>query len=451
MFTDLTSILALSLESVKSGGNTLLWFFFVIGIMIFVHELGHFLVAKSLKIRVETFSLGFGPKLIGFRRGNTDYRIALLPLGGYVKMAGESYEEAAGSPDEFLSRSKYQRLMVAFAGPAMNIVLALVLMTAYCMIGVHRMKFLNEPAYIGGMAKGTPAEQGGLQVGDKIVKINGESVGTMESAFIKIAINSKQKQIITVERQGQLLDKEVIPARETPDEIGIIGIEPFMAIEAIQPNSPADQAGLRSGDIIVKAEAPQQSGTSYKQVLDIIGHHPNVPLNLTVRRGALDIFKTVTPALNNGVGRIGIVLLVSEKYPFPRAVIESVNLNAEAVYVTFQVLRGLFAGKASIKNISGPIGIAQMSGEAARGGKSSLLQFMSMVSLNLGVFNLLPIPILDGGVIFLIFLEGLRRKDFSIAIKEKIVYVGLIFLVVLMGIVIVNDLSKIPLVNQWFK
>lgn len=444
-------MMAVSFDPVVSGGRTMLWFFFVIGIMIFVHEFGHFIVAKSLKIRVETFSLGFGPKLLKFRRGDTEYCLSVLPLGGYVKMAGENFEEAVGTPDEFLSRPKYQRLMVAFAGPLMNLILAVALMTAYCMIGVYRPKFQKEPAYIGGMAKGSPAEQGGLMVGDKIIKVNGTPVDTWESAFLMIGINSKQKQTITIERNGAVLEKEVIPNRETASEIGIIGIEPFMWIEAVQPRTPAEKAGLQSGDIIMKVEGPNKAGTSYFQALDIIANNPGVPLNITVRRGEETLVRKIAPANEGNGGKIGVSLTVSEKYPFAQAVVESIKQNTEAVRLTFQVLRGLFAGRAPLKNLSGPIGIAQMSGEAARAGKSTLIQFMAMVSLNLGVFNLLPIPILDGGVIFLILLEGLRRKDFSVAVKEKIIYVGFIFLVVLMGIVIVNDLSKLSVFGHLFK
>jgi regulator of sigma E protease len=444
-------------------GFTFAVFVVVIGIMIFVHELGHFLVAKSLGIRVDVFSLGFGPRLFGFQRGETDYRISALPLGGYVKMAGENFDESlTGAPDEFLSRPKWQRFSVAVAGPAMNLVLAFVLGVIIFTSGVLVPKYSTEPAFIGGIIKDSPAEKAGLQVGDKLVKINNTPVPTWYDASLIIVTSPKQKLRLTIERGGTRLEKEVVANGVSTNDagasevgsIGIVPYEPVVVVESVQKDSPAEKADLQSGDRIVRAEYQNKVASNSNEIMDLIRQHPGLPITFTIERNHELLSKQIAPASTSSGGRIGIALghvTVVEKYGVMAAVGKSIEHNRKITALVFRFLRSLITGRASMKNISGPIEIAKVSGEAAREGIKPLLQLMLLITLQLGIINLLPIPVLDGGVIFLLLFEGLIRRDLSVAAKEKIQYVGFIFLMLVMGFVIVNDLSKLPIFAKLFK
>ncbi len=433
------------------GGTafTLLVFAFVIGIMILVHEFGHYLVAKLLGIRVEVFSLGFGPRLFGFRRGGTDYKVSLLPLGGYVKMAGENFDEAlTGAPDEFLSRPKSERFLVAVAGPAMNLLLAVVLLAAIYVIGVTVPRYLREPAVIGEVEPNSPAAEAGLVPGDQIVAIDGDRMRTWEQVELTIATSPQQRLTFTIERAAHRLKREITVGVTGEGDIGHIGVSPLIPaiVEQVEPDSPAERAGLAPGDRILKVEGPQRAAYTSPGMVELIASSEGVPLQFTVERGDEILTKEITPAKIDNKVRAGYVSqlpVIVEKYgpidAVKRALERSVNLTLLTLDITWKLIRG----KVSLRTLSGPIEIARYSGRAARAGFEALLGFMALVSLQLGIFNLFPIPILDGGVIFLLLLEGIRRKDFSLAVKERIVQAGLLFLFLLMGIVILNDLSKI--------
>ncbi|MBI4446867.1 MAG: RIP metalloprotease RseP [Acidobacteria bacterium] len=436
------------LQLLNSIGWSLIAFTFVLGVMIFVHELGHYLMAKYLGIRVEVFSLGFGPRLLGFRRGGTDYRISALPLGGYVKMTGENYDEQlTGSPEEFMSRPKTHRFLVAVAGPVMNLGLALVLLAANFMMGVEVAAYLSKPAVVGKVDTGSPAERGGIQYQDKIVEINGEPTPAWQDVQFAIGTNPEDTLTITIEREGQTLTKRLEVTSAPQTEVGTIGIDPYIPylIGKVDQGTPADEAGLRPGDQILEVRSPTRTAYGYYDIPELISSQKNQPLLFRVRRGDREFEKTIKPVQINDRVRIGIMVelpYVTEKYGFIDSLERSLQRNYQLTLLTFDILGKIITGRASVRVMSGPIEIARYSGVAAAGGLIPLMGFMAIISLQLGIFNLLPIPILDGGVIALLALEGLIRRDLSLAVKERIAQVGFLFLILLMGIVIFNDLSK---------
>lgn len=437
------------MQLLNSIGLSLVAFVFVLGVMIFIHELGHYLVAKFLGIRVEVFSLGFGTRLIGFRKGDTDYRISLIPLGGYVKMAGENYdEELTGSEDEFLARPKLHRFAVAVAGPVMNIALALVLVAVTLMWGFPVPSYLREPALIGKVEADSPAANVGIHYKDTIVSVEGEKTPTWQDAELKIRTSPNQQIQVQVLRNGQLLTKTLVAGSTNSGEVGDIGVRPYVPFKVaeVQPDTPAARAGLQPGDEILRVSDGEKVVISSYDFTPFFASHAGKPLLFTIERDHNLIQKTIEPVEMNGRARIGIAIapipVHIEKYGFARAVSRSVERNYQLTALLFDVLGKLVTGKASIRTLSGPIEIARFSGTVAAQGMIPLLSFMAFVSLQLGIFNLFPIPILDGGVITLLAIEGLMGRDLSLRVKERIFQVGFIFLIVLMGIVIINDLYK---------
>ena len=432
----------------NSIGLSIIAFLFVLGVMIFVHELGHYLVAKLLGIRVEVFSLGFGRRIIGFRRGDTDYRISLLPLGGYVKMAGENYdEELTGTSDEFLSRPKGHRFAVAVAGPVMNVALALILVAFIFMLGVPVAKHLRQPAMIGGVQEGSPADQVGLQLKDTIAAIDGKPTPTWQEVELRIGISPNQRLVLSIEREGNFLTKEITTSVNERFEVGTIGVSPFIPyiIAEVQAGSPAAQAGLRPGDEIISVTRGDKTAFGFNESAELIFSAEGLPLRFEVRRGKQVFEKTIAPVQMDDRWRIGTVVETAvqlEQYGLLGALKKSLQRNYRLTVLTFDVIGKIVTGQTSLRAMSGPIEIARFSGMAAAMGFVQLLNFMALVSLNLGILNLMPIPILDGGVIALLGIEALIRRDLSMRVKERIFQVGFIFLILLMGIVIFNDLAK---------
>jgi len=435
------------LALLTSIGFSIIAFLFVLGVMIFVHELGHHIAAKLLGIRVDVFSLGFGRRLIGFKRGDTDYRISLLPLGGYVKMAGENYdEELTGDPGEFMAHSKTDRFLVAIAGPAMNIILALILVTTNFMWGIPVAQYLRQPAVIGIVQEGSAAEQAGLQPMDIIVAIDGEPVPTWQDLVIGISLSPNQDLVLEVERQGQVLTKEITPSLTEGFEIGDIGVGPFIPfiITEVAPDSPAAEAGLRPGDEIVRVTMENKTTVGFDESAQLINASEGSPLRFEVLRDNQVFEATFAAVQMEDRWRIGTTVdyMQVEQYGFLQALENSFERNLRLTLLTFEVVGRIITGRTSLRAMSGPIEIARFSGMAAAMGIIQLLNFMALISLQLGIFNLMPIPILDGGVIALLAIEGLIRRDLSMRVKERIFQVGFVFLILLMGIVIFNDLAK---------
>jgi regulator of sigma E protease len=428
---------------------TLVYFLIVIGILVFVHEFGHFIMAKRAGVRVEKFSLGMGPKLIGRKWGETEYLISALPLGGYVKMAGEEPdEEKTGAEDEFPSKSVWQRISIGAAGATMNIILAFAIMPLVFLIGASVPAYLDEPAVIGWVQAGSAAEAAGLQRGDRIVKIKGRETGVWSKALEIIAANPASELTVVVRRAGSEKELKLTPRADREHGAGDAGILPEMPprIKEVISGKPAEQAGIKAGDVIVEVNGkPVEHWVQFSEAVKAsVGRE----MTVTVRRGGKTMSVKVTPAMNErlGYGVIGVVndvQMVRKRYGIIDSVRKGVGRTVELFGLTLDVLKQLFTFKLSIKSLGGPIMIAQMSGEAARSGITDYLSLLSFISLQLGILNLLPIPVLDGGLIVFLLIEAVRKKPFSDKVMEISQGIGMVLLLSLIAVVSYNDVIRV--------
>lgn len=423
-------------------------FTFVIGVLVFVHEMGHYLMARRIGIRVLTFSLGFGPKLLTVRRGDTDYCISAIPLGGYVKMAGENPDDVrSGADDEFLSKTKWERFQVLIMGPTMNIILAFVVMAVVLYQGADVPAYEEQPPIVGYVMEASPAEQSGIRVGDLILRIGGRPVQTWEELFVTVMPRAERELEVVLRRGLQEVTIQVTPEAQTQFQVGDLGVVPIMQpqILNVMTGDPADLAGIRPRDVITAVNG--EPITRDNPFVETINANADVALMLTVVRGGQTLKIEVTPALRGNVGLIGVELSPFEVRTVEPGPLQAIQMSFEKNYawsgLIFQTLGGLLTSETSPKQLVGPLGIAQLSGGAAQIGLVALFTLMAMISLNLGILNLLPIPVLDGGHIFIMALEGLSRRDFSVRIKEKIQLAGFVVLLMLMVTVIYNDLTRI--------
>ena len=423
-------------------------FTFVLGVLVFVHEMGHYLMARRIGIRVLTFSLGFGPKLLTVRRGDTDYCISAIPLGGYVKMAGENPDDVrSGADDEFLSKTKWERFQVLIMGPTMNILLAFVVMAVVLYQGADVPAYEEQPPIVGYVMDASPAEQSGIRVGDLILRIGGRPVQTWEELFVTVMPRAERELEVVLRRGLQEVTVQVTPEAQTQFQVGDLGVVPIMQPQILNvlTGDPADLAGIRPRDVITAVNG--EPITRDNPFVETINANADVALILTVVRGGQTLKIEVTPALRGNVGLIGVELSPFEVRTIEPGPLQAIQMSFEKNYawsgLIFQTLGGLLTSETSPKQLVGPLGIAQLSGGAAQIGLVALFTLMAMISLNLGILNLLPIPVLDGGHIFIMALEGLSRRDFSVRIKEKIQLAGFVVLLMLMVTVIYNDLTRI--------
>ena len=432
---------------------SILAFVFVLGVLVFVHELGHFLVARMLGVRVITFCIGMGPKLLKYRRGETEYAVALLPIGGYVKMAGENPDEPhTGAADEFLSRPKWDRFRILIAGPAMNIALSLVLMTVVLAREARVPLFESDPVDVAVVMKGSPAEQGGIRPGDRITKVGRYRTATWEDFFLTIGSRAERDVTITLLREGREMVVTVKPEAQTRMRIGDIGVLPKVhpSIRSLEAGGPADRAGLKVDDVVLalNGEPIVFSG----QLSSEIRQYPERQITLTVQRAGATLDVPVVPRRQGEIGLIGIGIQDPYRTIQPTilgAMKMSVERNVQFAGLIVQTLHGLVTRETSPSQLMGPVAIAQMSGDQAAAGWIPLLSFMAMLSLNLGLINLLPIPVLDGGHIFIMAVEGLVRRDLSMRMKERLMLAGFMVLMVLMVTVMYNDLARISFFDRF--
>ncbi len=420
----------------------------VLGVIIVIHELGHFLVAKFFKIKVETFSVGFGPRLIGFRKGETDYRISAFPLGGYVKMAGETpMDTITGEAYEFLSKPKWQRFLVAAAGPAMNVILAVALITGLYIYGTDIPEFLLGEAVINVVEPGSPADKAGIKPGDQIVSFDGKEKPDWQDVQNAVLTSPGRPLPIVVERNGKQLELIVTPERKGREEAGDVGMFPVIRtiVQDVQPQSPAAAAGVQPRDEIIRVNGIDLR-TSGRLLQPTIQQMKESTFPITVLRNGKEVELQVTPVLKEGRKMIGIGIQypsVHVKLGVIDAFKKSVRSNWDNAALIFQVIGRLGKREASLKQLDGPVGIVAVSGQAYAAGFATLLTFMALISLNLGVLNILPIPILDGGVILLLIIESLMGRDLSLRMKERIVQASFVFLLMLTVIVLYNDVVKL--------
>lgn len=428
--------------------TTALSFLFVLGVLVFVHELGHFLVARWHGVRVITFSLGFGPKIVRFERGGTEYCVSVIPLGGYVKMAGETVaDDRDGAPDEFLSKSRWVRFQVYIAGPVMNILLAWVVLAGVLAQGADVPLADSSPPVVGSVADDSPAAAAGLRPGDRILSVNGRGVATWELLAIEVVPRAGRELSVVVARDGGQLTVQITPDAVGRYEIGDIGIAPIERPQIIQvnPATPAERAGFQRGDVLLVVG--NERGPAQADVIQRIRASANMPLPVLVEREGREVALTVTPEGPDGAATIGVQLSPFETRHIDPTVLEAFRLSAvqnwEGTQLIGRTLRGLFTADTPVRQLMGPVAIAEMSGTAASIGLVALFNLMAMISLNLGLLNLMPIPVLDGGHILILAVEGIARRDLSLRVKERVLTAGAVAIVLLMVTVIFNDVSRL--------
>ena len=431
--------------------TNLLAFAFALGVIIVVHEAGHLLVAKAFGVRVLTFSVGFGRRLWGFRRGETEYRLSLVPLGGYVRLAGETPEDLANNPNrdpndprEFLNKPRWQRILVYLAGPAMNVLLAIVLVAGLFMVGIEVMSLPDMPPLIAGVEAGSSAAQAGLQRGDLIVKAKGKAVENWNEVVFELLGSPDRPVPLIVRRAGHTFDAVVTPKRVPRYDMGdFAGLLPSIRPQIIRvlDGTPAATAGFRPGDEIRAVDGRPLLDS--KAFVDAISGKAGQKVEVQVVRDGQPLTVAVVPKNEGGAGRIGVQIGFYQRYSPGKAIIESVRYNVQTVEDTFRILGKIFNRELSAKGaLAGPIEIAAQSGNAARRGFKDLLLLMGFISLSIAIMNLMPIPILDGGQIFILSIEGVIRRDLSVRFKEIISQVGFVMILLLMFVVIYFDLMK---------
>jgi regulator of sigma E protease len=423
----------------------------VLGMLVLIHEWGHFIAAKMCGVRVDVFSIGFGARIWGWKRGDTDYRVSWLPLGGYVRMAGDNpAEERTGAPYEFLSRPRWQRFIIAVAGPIMNILTTFVIFWAiYAVVGMPTDASMRQPSRVAAVSPTTPAN--GVQPGDRILEVNGVKTPKWEN--VEDALDSvKPGATISLEvlRDGQQKALQVKTPTDVNAADSVVGYPAqTVVIDEVEPGFPADKAGLQQGDKVVAING--NPVVAWGQLVDAVRDSDGMPVRFVVQRGSKQVpmvmtpVKGMDPADGQMVWQVGIVPQVQEAYEHQgpiASISDAGQATSRAAGEIVDVLTGLFAGKVSMRDLAGPVGIVRMSGQAAKHGPTSLLELTAIISLNLGLLNLLPIPILDGGHVLLLLIESGMRRDLSIAFKERFVQVGLVFLLGVFAFVMYSDILK---------
>ncbi len=451
----------------------------VLGIMVLVHEFGHFAVAKLCGVRVEVFSIGFGKRLFGVTYGDTDYRLSLLPLGGYVKMAGElggdgmMPETSANGgvsgnrtldPGDLNSKPRWQRILIAVAGPVSNFLLALFLMTGFYMMHNEVELFRSQAGDIDYVTANSAAQQAGFRADDRITHFESISNPTWEQISIRSALNLGQSVPVTVSRNGQSvpLTLNIRNPRNTDDfDLEALGFIPKMqttpvTVEYVKSDMPAEKAGLKAGDQILSIDGLQlHSVVAFAKYLQ---DQDGKSVALAIRRGNQSLSLTIQPMLaDEGDGSKGYQIgfkpqeppFQVQQMPLPSALHQSLKFNAKNSSLILEVLRRMLTRHMAVQNLSGPIGIARETGIAAsQPGWQPIIGLMAIISLNLGIFNLLPVPILDGGVILLLLIEEVIRRDLNQRFKERIYQAAFVGLLIFFAFVMFNDISKLSLFSK---
>jgi len=442
-------------------------FLILIGIMVVVHEFGHFIVAKLFRVRVEAFSFGFGPRLFGFKYGDTDYKVCLIPAGGYVKMTGENPgdnldpnapapETVEDDPGAFFNHPRWQRMLIGLAGPVANFILAFVLMAVYY------VSFNEVPSYeatstrVEWVIENTPAAQAGLQANDVIVKIENADRPEWDKVFERLKVNPGQTIPLVFERGGVRHAGWLhVPESARSDDFTLsdMGFLPQfqtqpMGVREVQAGTPAERAGLREGDGIQSIDGHMV--TSVYSLLAYLQSDAGRPVDLAVVRNGSIFHATVQPIrLENG-WKLGVRPAALPMRDKPLSFVESTKKSLvfcrDNSTLILEVLHKLFTRKVAVSQLSGPVGIARMAGEAAEmNGWEPKFMLAGEISLNLGILNLLPFPILDGGMILFLLVESLIRRDISMAIKERIYQAAFVVIMAFFAFVIFNDVSKLHL------
>jgi regulator of sigma E protease len=433
-------------------------FVFVLGVIIFVHELGHLLVAKAFSMRVFIFSFGFGKRLFGFKWGDTDCRVSLVPLGGYVKLEGEPEDRLSedtsarvvGDGKDFLSRPRWQRFIVYLAGPAMNVALTLGVITVFYMVGFVVDATRYDRPIVGAVEPGSAGAAAGLTPGDLIVAIDGKAIANWEEALYQILPRPGREIALQYRRGEEEKTVRLRPATKGQDRVGEIGVHPLVRIASVVEGAPAGKAGLRVDDAVLSiGETPVKS---FDEIPPLVKGSGGKPLRLTLWRDGRVWEVELTPTLIEGVPRIGVggPKTIVKRFPFPGAVREATIWTWGMTKQTLGMLKGLLTGQVSPRAaLMGPVGIARVSGERAREGLGPLFSLIAVLSLSVGILNLVPLAPLDGGHMAILAGEGLIRRDLSVTVKTWIMNAGALVIFLLIGLVLYSDLSKTPLLEKY--
>ena len=425
--------------------TNILAFVLVLGVLVFVHELGHFLFAKLFRVRVFIFSFGFGRRLFGFKKGDTDYRVSLIPLGGYVQMAGDTHddEEAGNHEGDLLSKPKWQRFLILFAGPGMNLLVAISFLAFLFMAGTEELR--DSDPVLGTILPDKPAAEAGLETGDRVLSVNGEPVRTWTDFKMLVNMKPGENLELVYERGDTTGRARVRPERIETDYgvIGQIGATAYIELEAgrVMEASAAERAGLRRGDRIV--EAAGGPVRHWDELVTILDERKGRVTPLVVERDGARIPLTLPAMRTENEAYPGFIPPIElRKLPFGAAVRESIDQNMRMVRYTFAVLARFFRFEGSARDFSGPISIARISGEMLRTGWQAFVFLMASISLQLAIMNLLPIPVLDGGHIFILLIESIAGRELSVTVKDRIMRVGIAMLATLMIVVLFNDVVQ---------
>jgi regulator of sigma E protease len=441
--------------------NTILGIVLVLGVMILVHEWGHFVLARLFGVRVDVFSIGFGPRLFGWKRGATDYRLSALPFGGYVRMAGQDLSEVdssdvapTGAPDELMSKPRWQRALISFAGPLVNLLMPILLLGGFFWIkGQPYPSYLDGAPVIATMKANDPLANSGVTAGDRITEVNGIATPNWDKVFEAFNdVRPEKVYRVTVEHQGatrvvEATGKDLVQA-DAP------GHYPLVVPIATQPirGLGAQRAGMKRGDLIVSVNGTNITNwIEFKEM--ILSSNGNPLVTVVKRNGQLVTLKLEPQAMVGEDGKSNFRLGVGaeERWSYKKMTLGTAVQDASAsTWYGLKQLLGvvgrLFSGRQSVKMLLGPVRIIDQAGQAVQEGTFAVVNLMAIISLNLGILNLLPIPILDGGNILLLTLEGIRRRDFSLGFKERFVQIGFVFLLVLFAYVMYNDVvSMLPI------
>ena len=428
----------------------------MLGVLVFVHELGHFLVAKLCGVKVLKFSLGFGPKLASRRHGETEYQVCAIPLGGYVQMlgegGGEQGESGALSEAEkqrsFAEKPVSRRLAIVSAGPLMNLLLPLLILPIAFLVGVQLPTYLEEPPCVGYVVPESDAAAAGFKAGDCVRTLNGVEVASWNATNKNFISQAGDALVFQVERNGKEVQLTLPADNNSLEGLQALGLLPAQSarIGALAPDMPAAQSGLQAGDLILQIGnqpiiswydlrgAIQESGPqSVTLLIERDGERLNVELTPQKRQEEGDYLLGIAPQQTTETVRFGLV----------EAVREGASRTWELIDLTLVFIQKLFTGGVSAKNIGGPITVVQIAGQAAQTDLAAILSVLAFISIQLGILNLLPIPILDGGHILFYSIELITRRPLSLRVREAAQQVGMAMLLMLMLLAFYNDILRL--------
>lgn len=452
----------------------------LLGVIVFVHEFGHFFTAKLFGMRVFIFSFGFGRRLWGFKWGDTDCRVSLVPLGGYVKLEGEPEdylsENVAGqageggdpsmmkvpladgtlvevqNPNYFTARPRWQRFIVYVAGPVMNAVLTIGIMTIFFMRGFGVDAVLYDPPTVGVVDPGTPAEKAGLTSGDRILAVDGQAVPTWQELYFAVALRLDRDVSLRVDHGGTV--REIVVRANAVKEGGsehgeLAGVSPLVRVGEVKKGSPAEAAGVKPDDGILRV------GTTavhrFENLVGAVEAAKGQPVAVTLWRDGKKIEQEITPRDLGEGPKLGLGnRVVIKKFGAAGAVREAVKWTGDMTTKTFGVVKGLLTRAISPRTLMSPVSMAQASGDAARQGPRNWFYLMAMISLQVGIMNLFPMAPLDGGHLAILAGEGVVRRDISINAKAWIMNAGALMLLALIGLVLYNDIAKTEIFKRIF-